>query len=181
MKKKLSVKALGKNIKGTTKKSPRKYTLNKNAKVAKTSKNTKSSVKFKDLAIGDNFRFTASIKGLSSNLRPECKKTAAKIFMLPSGQKMQLLDTAVIIRPIIRKNKPSGKPKKTNQDIPEGAVKIYDNVHAIEAKKGRDSLWPEQNFRHDFNEKKGDAAIYGLKDGSILIKGRKRLWNNFNY
>lgn len=70
-------------------------------------------------------------------------------------------------------------PLKSN--APRGAVRIYDNILSIEAEKGNDSLWPGELFRHDFKAKKGKAAIYGLPDGSILIKGNKRLWKRFNY
>ncbi|MBT9168124.1 MAG: hypothetical protein DDT19_01469 [Syntrophomonadaceae bacterium] len=60
-------------------------------------------------------------------------------------------------------------------------VKIYDNILSIEAEKGKDSLWPNDKFRHDFKSSKGKAKIYGLSDGSLLIKGNKKLWGNFNY
>ncbi len=61
---------------------------------------------------------------------------------------------------------------------PRGAVKVYDRVLAIEAKKGRRSLWPNELFRHDF---KAPAAIYGMPDGSLMIRGQKNLWREFNY
>lgn len=65
-----------------------------------------------------------------------------------------------------------------------GTVKIYDTILAIEARKGNssESLWPNENFRHDFKDN-SKAAVYGLDDGSILIKSQngKRLWNTFNY
>jgi len=64
---------------------------------------------------------------------------------------------------------------------PAGARKIYDDVLAVEARKGRGSLFPGELFRHDFKSKKGKASIYGLPDGSLLIKGRKKLWKEFNY
>lgn len=58
--------------------------------------------------------------------------------------------------------------------------KIYDKILAIEARKGGDSLWPRENFRHDFKE---GAEIFGLKDGSLLVVGKKgkRLWKRINY
>jgi len=63
---------------------------------------------------------------------------------------------------------------------PEQEVEeIYGSVLAIEARKGKNSLWPRENFRHDFSAK--GAKVYGLKDGSLLIKGRKRLWKKFSY
>lgn len=61
----------------------------------------------------------------------------------------------------------------------EGAVEIYDQIHAIEAKKGTHSLWPRENFRHDFTKK--GTKIFGLRDGSILITGRQKLWKYFQY
>jgi hypothetical protein len=63
----------------------------------------------------------------------------------------------------------------------KNAVKIYDNILAIEAKKGKDSLFPNENFRHDFSKIKGKASVYGMPDGSLVIKGKKRLWKRFNY
>ena len=64
------------------------------------------------------------------------------------------------------------------------AIKIYDTILAIEAKKGgkHESLWANEDFRHDF--KTGSkAAVYGLEDGSLLIKSQngKRLWKKFKY
>ncbi len=64
---------------------------------------------------------------------------------------------------------------------PPQATEIYSDVLAIEAKKGKDSLWPGEKFRHSF--KKG-GKIIGLNDGSLLIKPKKngqKLWKNFNY
>jgi len=57
---------------------------------------------------------------------------------------------------------------------------IYDNVLAIEAQKGSESHFPKEKFRHDF---KGEtkARVIGLPDGSLLIKGKKRLWKEFDY
>lgn len=63
----------------------------------------------------------------------------------------------------------------------KGAVKIYDDVLAIEARKGSDSKFPNDNFRHDFKKSKGKASIFGLPNGSLLIKGNKKLWKRFNY
>jgi hypothetical protein len=64
---------------------------------------------------------------------------------------------------------------------PADMVEIYDNILAIEAKKGSKSLFQNERFRHDFDLKKGKAKIYGLPDGSLLIKGNKKLWRKFNY
>lgn len=57
-------------------------------------------------------------------------------------------------------------------------VVIYDQILAIEAIKGGDSLFPLQVFRHDFDS---PAKVIGLPDGSLRICGRKRLWKNFSY
>jgi len=60
-------------------------------------------------------------------------------------------------------------------------VEIYDNITAIEATKGNKSLWAKEQFRHDFKNKSGKAKIFGLSDGSLLIKGKKKLWKKINY
>lgn len=59
---------------------------------------------------------------------------------------------------------------------PSGPKEIYGRILAIEARKGPQSNYPNENFRHDF---KPGAKIFGLPDGSILIKGKKKLWNEF--
>jgi len=63
---------------------------------------------------------------------------------------------------------------------PPGRTEIYDNILAIEAKKGKNSLWPNEKFRHDF---KGGATVDGLPDGSLHIRSKKgkRLWKNIDY
>lgn len=68
--------------------------------------------------------------------------------------------------------------KKKN---PPTATDIYDNILAIEAVKGKRSLWPNEKFRHDFKQ---GGKIIGLSDGSLLIKPKKKdgkLWKNFDY
>ena len=45
---------------------------------------------------------------------------------------------------------------------------IYAKVTRIEATKGQDSQYPGEKFFHNF--KRPYPAMYGLKDGSILIK-----------
>ncbi len=62
------------------------------------------------------------------------------------------------------------------------AVKIYDSILQIKARKGDDSLWPGELFVHDFAEK-SKAAIYGLENGDILIHSHsgKRLHKKFSY
>jgi hypothetical protein len=62
-------------------------------------------------------------------------------------------------------------------------IKIYDKILSIEAQKGDSSLFPKQYFRHDFKKDKTHAEIWGLPDGSLLIKSKKgkKLWKNFDY
>ena len=70
--------------------------------------------------------------------------------------------------------------KRKRMNLLIGAVELYENICAIEARKGEGSLFPNESFRHDFGK---GARVFGLKDGSILIKSDKgkRLWNNFEY
>lgn len=65
---------------------------------------------------------------------------------------------------------------KLKKNPPSGAKEIYGRIMAIEAQKGPKSNYPNEYFRHDF--KKG-SKIFGLSDGSILIKGKKKLWKEF--
>jgi len=53
-------------------------------------------------------------------------------------------------------------------------VVIYSHVTRIEAIKGAGSMYNGDRFYHDFED---GAKAYGLPDGSILIKGRKPLWD----
>ncbi len=108
----------------------------------------------------------------------EAKKRFGKENVTSLGQAISLLTGA-------RKN-PGRLPVYSSSDggksnLPPGATKIYDNVLALEARKGRASMWPGEEFRHDFKTIKGKASVYGLTDGSLLIKGNKRLWKKFNY
>ncbi len=71
-------------------------------------------------------------------------------------------------------------PVKRKKNLMSNPIEIYDTILAIEAKKGKYSNWPGEKFRHDFKTNTG-AKIYGLPDGSLLIKGKKRLWKKFDY
>lgn len=51
---------------------------------------------------------------------------------------------------------------------PNKMVLIYDHVTRIEATKGTRSLYPKQKFFHNF--KRPYPKMYGLPDGSLLIK-----------
>ena len=65
---------------------------------------------------------------------------------------------------------------------PPNRVKIYDTVIEIKAKKGKDSLWPNEYFVHKFKGK-SKGVIYGNPDGSITIKSANGtpLWKEFDY
>lgn len=68
--------------------------------------------------------------------------------------------------------------RAVSNNPPDDGGEIYDRVLAIEARKGKKSLWANEDFRHDFTSK---ASIYGLSDGSLLIRSKegKRLWKRF--
>jgi hypothetical protein len=74
----------------------------------------------------------------------------------------------------------SQKKKKNSSE--KKVVLIYDQIDAIEATKGNNSLWPQGAFKHKFS-KKSKAVVLGLPNGSILIKSLngKRLWGTFQY
>lgn len=67
-------------------------------------------------------------------------------------------------------------------------VEIYENIEAIYAKKGGDSLWPKKPFKHKFNN---GSSVFGirkdgkvpLRQGDLVIRSRqgKRLWRFFDY
>ena len=61
-------------------------------------------------------------------------------------------------------------------------VKIYDNVIEIKAKKGKDSNFPNNKFKHSFSSK-SKVEVYGNPDGSLTLKSKngKRLWKRFKY
>lgn len=78
---------------------------------------------------------------------------------------------------------PSKNPPK------RGLKKIYGRIQAIEAQKDGDSLWPHENFRHDF--KKGGPILGAdgeqtvtVPDGSLIIppsEDGKKLWKDIDY
>jgi hypothetical protein len=76
----------------------------------------------------------------------------------------------------VKKNPPN--PSNSSLRV----VKIYDRIEAIEAIKGKDSLWKNSAFRHDFKSS-SKAEVFGLSDGSILIRSKngKKLWNVCEY
>lgn len=100
---------------------------------------------------------------------PESLKTAIK----------KMFEKLENVNMIIIQYQAGLKGDKLKKNPPAPAVEIYDTILAIEAQKGNGSLWPKEKFRHDF-EKKSNAKVYGLPDGSLLIKSRKRLWKNFD-
>jgi hypothetical protein len=65
---------------------------------------------------------------------------------------------------------------------PRGAVLIYETALEIRAKKGKESLFPKDYFKHSF-KKSSKVKIWGLPNGDVLIKSDigKRLWDYFNY
>ena len=69
------------------------------------------------------------------------------------------------------------------KNFPNGPVEIYDKIMSIEAQKGQKSNFPKKLFRHDFSKDKTAAKIYGLPDGSLLVKSTrgKKLWKEFDY
>lgn len=80
------------------------------------------------------------------------------------------------------KNPHSSSPRRGaegNSGVPHGAVKIGDRVTQVEyydvgKAKAEGLKNPNLPWRHDYKEK--SAKIYGLPDGSVLIKGKKKLW-----
>jgi hypothetical protein len=64
----------------------------------------------------------------------------------------------------------------------KNSVRIYDTILEIRAKKGNDSLWPKELFKHKFSERT-KAEILGNADGSLTVRSQvgKRLWKKFNY
>ena len=65
-------------------------------------------------------------------------------------------------------------------DFPPGTKEIYNRLLTIEVKTGPESIFPNEYLGHKFPK---GVKVYGLKDGSILIKSKngKRLWDEFDY
>lgn len=64
------------------------------------------------------------------------------------------------------------------ENPPRGSNEIYGRIIAIEAQKGPGSTFPGERFRHKFEP---GAKILARPDGSVLIKGKKKLWKEFEY
>lgn len=71
---------------------------------------------------------------------------------------------------------------------PKHPVEIYENIEAIYAKKGGNSLWPKKPFKHKFEK---GSSVFGirktgkvqLKQGDLVVRSRhgNRLWKFFDY
>lgn len=98
--------------------------------------------------------------------------------LIPALIHMFDLDEEVAVRAIVEYRKTT-KPRLRRNPV-DRPIEIYGDILAIEAIKGNKSLWPNEKFRHDF---KSGSKIYGLPDGSILIKSTngKKLWKMFDY
>jgi hypothetical protein len=70
--------------------------------------------------------------------------------------------------PIHGRRKVTYRTKKEALRRANPGTLIYAKVTRIEATKGKDSQYPGEKFFHNF--KRPYPAMYGLKDGSILIK-----------
>lgn len=64
----------------------------------------------------------------------------------------------------------------------KGNKKPSGNVHAIEAQKGEDSLWPDEPFRHDFKSKSKPKLVPIANNVIRIISSNgKKLWKPFEY
>jgi len=114
---------------------------------------------------------------IKKNLKPRKKKSKWGTSEKPSKRYVKVVQDET--------SKLSGKPAgwvrpglHYQYNPPAGATEIYGKILAIEAQKGPNSTFPKENFRHEF---KPGSKIFGLPDGSILIKGKKKLWKKFKY
>lgn len=73
-------------------------------------------------------------------------------------------------------------PKGWVWNNPKKEVRLYSNAIEIKARKGADSLWPDEYFKHDFKES-NDVEVYGMPDGTLKLKSAKGkpLWKWFEY
>jgi len=138
-------------------------------------------------------------KVLRKRLKEERDFRRGKKLGIGEGKTDQILDTAeVLVKRVGYKSKPElvkrlmeMYPRLTEEKASViadqvlfkknplvGATEIYGKILAIEAQKGPNSTFPKENFRHEF---KPGSKIFGLPDGSILIKGKKKLWKKFKY
>jgi hypothetical protein len=60
--------------------------------------------------------------------------------------------------------------RKRQTPSPNPGVKIYESITRIEGTKGSDSQYPGEKFFHNF--KRPYPRMYGLKDGSLLIRSK---------
>ena len=77
--------------------------------------------------------------------------------------------------------------KISKNPVTRKTTKIYDCILSITAIKGKRlnlpgirPIAPTEIFEHKFS-RKSHASVYGLSDGSLLIKGNKPLWKVFDY
>ena len=72
--------------------------------------------------------------------------------------------------------------KEIDRENPPHQVELYDQLLEIRAKKGKNSLWPKERFRHSFKAK-SKARVLGNPDGSLTIRSStgKPLWKMFDY
>lgn len=71
------------------------------------------------------------------------------------------------------------KSGKGSVKVPKGAVLIYDDLEEIRARKGSQSNWPKEYFKHNFTKRR--TKVYGLPNGNLLVVGPRPLWDIFNY
>ena len=71
------------------------------------------------------------------------------------------------------------KSGRGSTKVPKGAVLIYDDLEEIRARKGSQSNWPKEYFKHKFTKRR--TKVYGLPNGQLLIVGPRPLWDIFNY
>lgn len=63
--------------------------------------------------------------------------------------------------------------------VPKGAVLIYDELEEIRARKGSQSNWPKEYFKHKSTNRR--TKVYGLPNGQLLVVASYPLWDYFEY